>query len=179
MQINNSLYRELLKIFSIKSLRDSLLKGVSAVTSFLKLSDTPSSFSGQSGKYTRVNSAEDGIEFGSPAGGVSSVFTRSGDVVAATGDYSHSQLSAIGTDDHHAEVHGLADSAKHTGIAGPALNIMVINTNGLPEDGGKNISEVGNPIRTWTQNSVLNDFSRWTLTDTALNANNEIQLAAI
>jgi hypothetical protein len=37
--------------------------------SFLHLHDTPSSYSGQGGKYIRVNSSEDGLEFAEAAGG--------------------------------------------------------------------------------------------------------------
>jgi hypothetical protein len=37
---------------------------------------------------------------------VLSVFGRAGAVVAAQDDYTHSQLASIGTDDHHAKLHG-------------------------------------------------------------------------
>ena len=43
-------------------------KTAAGVATFLGLSDTPSSYSGQAGKYTRVNATEDGLEFGTPAG---------------------------------------------------------------------------------------------------------------
>lgn len=40
-------------------------------------------------------------------------------------------------------------------------------------------SSGGTAIRTWTQTSVLDDFSLWTLSSCALNANKEIELALI
>jgi len=38
-------------------------------SNFLKLSDTPASYSGQSGKYPRVKATEDGLEFAAAGGG--------------------------------------------------------------------------------------------------------------
>lgn len=41
---------------------------VSSTGTLLSLSDTPSSYSGQSGKYVKVKGTEDGVEFDTPAG---------------------------------------------------------------------------------------------------------------
>ena len=42
---------------------------VRGVDSFVKLTDTPSNYIGQAGKYPKVNLTEDGLEFDVPAGG--------------------------------------------------------------------------------------------------------------
>lgn len=39
-----------------------------AGATFVDLADTPASYTGQAGKYTKVNVTEDGLEFGTPAG---------------------------------------------------------------------------------------------------------------
>jgi hypothetical protein len=42
---------------------------VSSVTTFLNLSDTPANYSGQAGKYLRVNAGESALEFATVSGG--------------------------------------------------------------------------------------------------------------
>ena len=44
---------------------------ISGITSFLPLTDTPSSYSGQAAKAVLVKATEDGLEFGTAAGGAS------------------------------------------------------------------------------------------------------------
>ena len=42
--------------------------GAGGVTTWLALTDTPGAFTGQAGKYPKVNAGETGLEFGTPAG---------------------------------------------------------------------------------------------------------------
>jgi len=60
---------------------------INSVTNFLQLSDVPSTYSGQAGKYLKVTSAEDGLEFGSGGGGIGAVDSVNGQ----TGDVSLNQ----------------------------------------------------------------------------------------
>ncbi len=61
---------------------------------FIDLSDVPNSYAGQTLKVVRVNAGETGLEFvTSAAGAVSSVFGRTGDVVAVSGDYTAAQVT--------------------------------------------------------------------------------------
>jgi len=48
--------------------------GGGGVSTFLGLTDTPANYTGQAGKYLKVNAGEDALEFTTPAGGAS-VFT--------------------------------------------------------------------------------------------------------
>lgn len=57
-----------------------------AQDAFLELDDTPASYSGQAGKYVRVNSGETGLEFATVSGGggsfdVDTILTASGEVL--------------------------------------------------------------------------------------------------
>lgn len=52
--------------------------GYAKATSFVTLSDTPNSFVGKAGQYTKVNTLETALEFGSPSG--------SGDMIKAIYD---------------------------------------------------------------------------------------------
>lgn len=58
-------------------------------STFLELTDTPLSYTGESGKLATVNATEDGLIFTSVTGAglVDSVFGRIGDVTAEAGDY--------------------------------------------------------------------------------------------
>jgi len=56
-------------------------------------------------------------------GAVTSVFGRSGAVLAVAGDYDHSELGSIGTDDHHNEAHTVA-SHSDTSATGTELNTL-------------------------------------------------------
>lgn len=60
------------------------LGGAGGKTRFKQLNDTPDTYSGQAGKYAKVNDAEDALEFGSPAG--SGDFLADG-TVPMTGDF--------------------------------------------------------------------------------------------
>lgn len=68
-----------------------LIQGGGGVTEFKKLSDTPASFIGQSGKTATVKVAEDGLEFTTPAGG--------GDMLAATYDAAGKAAQLLATSD--------------------------------------------------------------------------------
>lgn len=64
------------------------------------------------------------IVSGDPAGGVTSVFGRTGAVVAASNDYSHNQLSGVTSDQHHAVDHD------HDGS--PTQKLLAANTHETP-----------------------------------------------
>lgn len=67
---------------------------------FLGLSDTPSSYSGQAGKLVAVNSGESAVEFVAPETGtapVASVFGRTGAVTANSGDYTAAKITCSPT----------------------------------------------------------------------------------
>lgn len=71
----DTLYRESLKLDKsvIDASTASALDAASSLT-WLNLSDTdPTSYSGQAGKVVKVNSGEDGLEFGTDAGGLGNV----------------------------------------------------------------------------------------------------------
>jgi hypothetical protein len=57
--------------------------GTGGNTSFAALSDTPGSYTGQSGQYVRVNATENGLEFAAVAGGGASTFTGLSDTPAS------------------------------------------------------------------------------------------------
>lgn len=69
-------------------------KASGGATSFVGLSDTPSSYTGQGSKIVAVNVGENALEFISVSGAglVDSVFGRVGDVVAQASDYDASQI---------------------------------------------------------------------------------------
>jgi hypothetical protein len=78
---------------------DAHLKGIdlalagAGATTFLGLTDTPSSYSGQANKLVAVNAGATALEFITSSGGaVDSVFGRTGAVVAAASDYDASQV---------------------------------------------------------------------------------------
>lgn len=54
---------------------------------FLSLTDTPSDYAGQQGKGLVVNFAEDGLEFADLWAPVTTVFGRTGDIIASSTDY--------------------------------------------------------------------------------------------
>jgi hypothetical protein len=66
--------------------------GGAGVTTWTGLTDTPSSYTGQAGKFPAVNVGETGLEFVS-AGAVDSVFGRTGAIVAVSGDYEASEVT--------------------------------------------------------------------------------------
>lgn len=92
--------------------------GGGGTTVFTGLTDTPGTYVGHSLKTVRVNAGETALEYYTPVVGVSSVFARTGAVVAATNDYtwaqidkatsniadittkSHTSLTDIGTNTH-------------------------------------------------------------------------------
>ena len=63
-----------------------MLSTDAGVTTFLGLSDTPITYTGEEGKYAVVNAAGDGLEFAAAVGGVTSVNTATGEVTLTTGD---------------------------------------------------------------------------------------------
>lgn len=68
-----------------------LIGGSSGSSSFITLTDVPSTYAGSGGKLVAVNITENGLEFiAAPSGGgsVTSVFGRTGVVTALVGDYS-------------------------------------------------------------------------------------------
>ena len=100
--------------------------------SFIQLGDAPSSYTGQAGKFIKVKSTEDGVEFTDTVdAGVTSVFGRSGDIVAVDNDYtwgqidkgtsdiaditnrSHTSLTDIGTNTHAQIDTAVAASTSH------------------------------------------------------------------
>jgi hypothetical protein len=64
-----------------------------SATSFLVLTDTPSSYVGSEGKIVAVNALGSGLEFVSATANVASVFGRTGVVVAEAGDYTSTQIT--------------------------------------------------------------------------------------
>lgn len=58
---------------------------------------------------------------------VTAVFTRTGAVTAQAGDYTHAQLAAVGTDDHHAKSHA------HDGVDGSGT-VAHVHTTGQGTD---------------------------------------------
>ena len=78
---------------------DAHLKGIdlalagAGATTFLGLTDTPSSYTGQANKLVAVNSTATDLEFITSSGGaVDSVFGRTGAVVAVASDYAASEV---------------------------------------------------------------------------------------
>jgi len=67
------------------------VSGAGGVTSFIGLTDTPSSYTSYGNKPVVVKATEDGLEFGSFP--VTSVFGRTGAVSAQAGDYTASQIT--------------------------------------------------------------------------------------
>lgn len=57
----------------------AIAPGVNKLLSFLGLSDTPSSYSGQGGKVVKVNSGETALEFGLGAGSGVDIILDGGD----------------------------------------------------------------------------------------------------
>jgi hypothetical protein len=132
--------------------------GGGGVTTFLGLTDTPSSYTSQGLKYVRVNSGGTALEFATYDGGVTSFNSRTGAVVPATNDYtwaqinkatssiadittkSHTLLSDIGTYTHaqldaHIDsdttAHALATNLLHT--TGAETKSGVLTFSDLPE----------------------------------------------
>lgn len=66
--------------------------GGGGATAFTDLDDTPTAYSGSAGKVVAVNGSANGLEFVTGSGAVSSVFSRTGAVVAAASDYIASQV---------------------------------------------------------------------------------------
>lgn len=89
----------------------------SSGSTFLGLSDTPASFSGQANLYVRVNAGETALEFASVAGG-SSPLTTKGDL------YTYSTMDArlgVGTDNYMLT----PDAAQTTGLKWASLSSML------------------------------------------------------
>ncbi len=63
---------------------------------YLSLADTESSYSGSAGLVATVNPGEDGLIF-EPGGQVQSVFGRTGDILAVSGDYDADEIDETGT----------------------------------------------------------------------------------
>lgn len=73
-------------------------KGAVAAESFIDLRDTPGTYSGAAGKVPQVTATEDALQFTDfPAAPVQSVFSRTGTVTAAPGDYDAGQISETAT----------------------------------------------------------------------------------
>lgn len=72
----------------------NLIPTGSGAATFLDLTDTPASYTGEGGKVLAVKTTEDGVEFITVSGGglVDSVFGRIGDVIAQPGDYDADQI---------------------------------------------------------------------------------------
>ena len=90
-----ALVRDLNRIIpDVRELINSV--GVPTLTTFLQLTDTPSSYSGQGGLYLAVKGDETGVEFiAIQAGVVTSVFGRTGAITAQAGDYNAAMLGLI------------------------------------------------------------------------------------
>lgn len=79
------------------------------VSTFITLTDAPSSYTGQTGKVVAVNATEDGLEFIAGGGGTTSPLTTKGDL------YTYSTVNArlpVGTDNQVLT----ADSTEATGL---------------------------------------------------------------
>lgn len=74
-------------INKVSNLQTLVERGASGVSTFLGLSDTPSSYSGQSGKVAAVKATEDGLEFiaVSGTGTVTDVSSANANLTVATG----------------------------------------------------------------------------------------------
>lgn len=65
------------------------------VGTFVALTDTPANYTGNAGKYAKVNATEDALEFDTPAGGNGGVFVDRGDPAAK--DFTHADLTQDNT----------------------------------------------------------------------------------
>jgi hypothetical protein len=98
-------------------------------STFLALTDTPSSYSGQAGKYAKVNSGESALEFDTPGGGgdmLKSVYDTDDDGVVGNSEKLEGSTKAQ-VQNHapnaHASSHqdGGSDEISLTGLAGEPL----------------------------------------------------------
>jgi len=103
--------------------------GSGGVDQFRQLVDTPNSYAGEQGRLVSVNTSQDGLEFiDPPSSSVNSVFTRQGDVVAQTGDYSASQIGA----DTSAEVDAKDVASINAHVALPDPHTQYLTSADLP-----------------------------------------------
>lgn len=100
--------------------------GGGGATTFLGLTDTPAAYTGQAGKYTKVNAGETALEFGTPGG--SSPLTTKGDLFTYdTGDV----RLAVGTNYYILQ----ADSATSTGLKWVTLSEAIDDAIGTTRGG--------------------------------------------
>ena len=84
---------------------------------------------------------------------------------------SHNTLTDIGADDHHAQKHGIADTANHSGVAGGTENnFMSLDVNMLPKDSGKSASSFADASHTHADKADKVGSSDIEITDSAKGA---------
>lgn len=99
---------------------------VGGSTTFLGLTDTPGAYTGAAGDVVSVNGGESALEFTTPASApVTSVFGRTGAVVAADDDYAATQLA-----DETDGVMLTWDAAGEAILFGPGTAGQVVTSNG-------------------------------------------------
>jgi hypothetical protein len=96
------------------------------VSTFLALTDTPSSYSGQAGKYAKVNTGETALEFATPGGGgdmLKSVYDTGDNGIVDNSEKLEGSTKAE-VQDHNPKAHSLA-GAQHTADTLANLNAKV------------------------------------------------------
>ena len=159
-----ALVRDLNRIIpDVRELINSV--GVPTLTTFLQLTDTPSSYSGQGGLYLAVKGDETGVEFiAIQAGVVTSVFGRTGAITAQAGDYNASDVG-LNNVDNTSDVDKPVSTAQSTAINAVATNLSTHESNlanphavtkaqvGLAN--ADNTSDVDKPVST-AQSTAIN-----------------------
>jgi len=110
-------------IYNGSAWKELSAEGVSTV---LGLTDTPSSYSGQAGKYARVNTGEDALEFATPGGGgdmLKSVYDTDDDGIVDNSEKLEGSTKAQ-VQDHTPKAHNLG-GAEHNADTKANLNAKV------------------------------------------------------
>jgi len=103
--------------------------GGGGVDTFLELTDTPADYTDDAGKLIRVNAGEDALEFTTDLPD----HDHTGDA-GDGGQIAHSDLSGIGTDDHHAQDHA---ATHHPGGGDAISQVPDHDHSGDAGDGGQ------------------------------------------
>jgi len=129
--------------------------GGGGAVSFIELTDVPSSYSGQAGKIVKVNSGEDGLEFGTGGGGASAFIDLTDVPSAYTGKGGYkvkvkSDASGLEFAADTAPAHDL-DGASHNAFAGAtADHFLSFTAGGKIQDSGKKPAQVQTDLGTDT-----------------------------
>lgn len=87
-------------------------------STFLALTDTPASYSGQAGKYPKVNTGETALEFGTPSGGLSNIVEDTTPQLGGDLDVNDKKINS-------ASGHGVTISAGATGTTPDTNNLRL------------------------------------------------------